>query len=171
VAKKTRGAADAGGSTPTTAATVALRSAGIPFTGHAYVHAASATDFGAEAARELGVEAERVFKTLMVDTDAGLGIGILSVRDQLDVKALAAQLGAKRATMADKAVAERKSGYVVGGISPVGQKTPLPTVLDESALAFETIFVSGGRRGFDIELAPADLLRAVSGRSAVIRRG
>ncbi|WP_382303735.1 Cys-tRNA(Pro) deacylase [Herbiconiux sp. UC225_62] len=169
MAKKAKGADS--GAAPTTAATVALRAAGIPFTGHVYVHDSAVTDFGAEAARELGVAAERVFKTLMVDTDAGLGIGILSVRDQLDVKALAGQLGAKRAAMADKAVAERKSGYVVGGISPVGQKTPLPTVLDESALEFDTIFVSGGRRGFDIELAPADLLRAVSGRSAVIRRG
>ncbi|MCS5718162.1 Cys-tRNA(Pro) deacylase [Herbiconiux sp. CPCC 205763] len=169
MAKKPRGAE--GGAVPTTAATVALRAAGIPFTGHVYVHDPAVTDFGGEAARELGVEAERVFKTLMVDTDAGLGIGILSVRDQLDVKALAAELGAKRAAMADKAVAERKSGYVVGGISPVGQKTPLPTVLDESALGFATIFVSGGRRGFDIELAPVDLLRAVSGRSALIRRG
>jgi Cys-tRNA(Pro)/Cys-tRNA(Cys) deacylase len=169
MAKKARGAE--GGALPSTAATVALRAAGIPFTGQVYVHDSAVTDFGAEAARELGVEAGRVFKTLMVDTDAGLGIGILSVRDQLDVKALAAELGAKRAAMADKAVAERKSGYVVGGISPVGQKTPLPTVLDDSALQFSTIFVSGGRRGFDIELAPADLLRAVSGRSAVIRRG
>ncbi|SDY46745.1 Cys-tRNA(Pro) deacylase [Herbiconiux ginsengi] len=169
MAKKARGAD--GGAVPTTAATVALRSAGIPFTGHVYVHDSAVTDFGAEAARELGVPPERVFKTLMVDTDAGLGIGIVSVRDQLDVKALAAELGAKRAAMADKALAERKSGYVVGGISPVGQKTPLPTVLDGSALEYETIFVSGGRRGFDLELAPADLLRAVSGRTAVIRRG
>ncbi|MFB2596720.1 Cys-tRNA(Pro) deacylase [Herbiconiux sp. P17] len=169
MAKKARGAD--GAAVPTTAATVALRAAGIPFAGHVYVHDSAVTDFGAEAARELGVAAERVFKTLMVDTDAGLGIGILSVRDQLDVKALASALGAKRAAMADKAVAERKSGYVVGGISPVGQKTPLPTLLDESALKFATIFVSGGRRGFDIELAPEDLLRAVSGRAAVIRRG
>ncbi len=174
MAKKARAGASgaAGGSgVPTTAATVALRAAGIPFAGHVYVHDAAATDFGAEAARELGVEPERVFKTLMVDTDAGLGIGILSVRDQLDVKALAVELGAKRGALAEKAVAERKSGYVVGGISPVGQKTALPTVLDDSALAFASIFVSGGRRGFDIELAPADLLRAVAGRVALIRRG
>lgn len=171
MAKKTRGGAGgAGASAPTTAATVALRAAGIPFAAHVYVHDAAVTDFGAEAARELGVAPERVFKTLMVDTDAGLGIGILSVSDQLDVKALAALLGAKRAAMADKTVAERKSGYVVGGISPVGQKTALPTVLDESALAFESIFVSGGRRGFDIELAPADLVQAVAGRTAIIRR-
>jgi Cys-tRNA(Pro)/Cys-tRNA(Cys) deacylase len=155
---------------PTTAATVALTKAGIAFVPHVYVHDASASDFGAEAARELGVEPARVFKTLMVDTDAGLGVGIVSVRDQLDLKALAAELGAKKAAMADKAVAERKSGYVVGGISPVGQKTRLPTVLDDAALAFPTIFVSGGRRGFDLEIAPAELLRAVSASVGVIRR-
>ncbi|WP_291057162.1 Cys-tRNA(Pro) deacylase [Herbiconiux sp.] len=156
---------------PSTAATLALAKAGIPFVPHVYEHDAAATDFGAEAARELGVEPARVFKTLMVETDAGFGIGILSVRDQLDVKALAGELGAKRAAMADKAVAERKSGYVVGGISPIGQKTRLPTVLDEAAREFGTIFVSGGRRGFDLEIAPGDLLRAVDGRVSRIRRG
>ena len=156
---------------PTTAATQALAKSGIQFVPHAYQHDAAATDFGAEAARELGVDAARVFKTLMVETDAGLGIGIVSVRDQLDLKALAGELGAKKAAMADRAVAERKSGYVVGGISPVGQKTRLDTVLDDAAREFETIFVSGGRRGFDIELAPDDLLAAVGGRMARIRRG
>jgi Cys-tRNA(Pro)/Cys-tRNA(Cys) deacylase len=160
-----------GGAGPATAATQALVKRGIAFTPHVYVHDAAATDFGAEAARELGVDAARVFKTLMVETDAGLGIGIISVREQLDLKALAAELGAKKASMADKGVAERKSGYVVGGISPVGQKTRLPTVVDEAALEFSTIFVSGGRRGFDIEIAPADLVAAVSGNFAVIRRG
>ncbi|MCS5732538.1 Cys-tRNA(Pro) deacylase [Herbiconiux daphne] len=156
---------------PTTAATAALMRAGVLFTPHVYRHDAASTDFGAEAARELGVDAARVFKTLMVDTDAGLGIGIVSVSDQLDLKALAGALGAKRAAMADKGLAERKSGYVVGGISPVGQKTRLPTVIDESALEFATIFVSGGRRGFDIELAPGDLAGIVAGSFAVIRRG
>jgi Cys-tRNA(Pro)/Cys-tRNA(Cys) deacylase len=159
-----------GAGAPTTAATVALTKAGITFLPHVYVHDAAASDFGAEAARELGVEPARVFKTLMVETDAGLGIGIVSVRDQLDLKALAAELGAKKAAMADKAVAERKSGYVVGGISPVGQKTRLPTVLDDRALAFPTIFVSGGRRGFDLEIVPAELVRAVSASVGVIRR-
>ncbi|WP_291042996.1 Cys-tRNA(Pro) deacylase [Herbiconiux sp.] len=155
---------------PTTAATQALRAAGIPFVPHAYRHDAAATDFGAEAARELGIEPARVFKTLMVETDAGLGIGIVSVRDQLDLKALAGELGAKKAAMADRAVAERKSGYVVGGISPVGQRTRLDTVVDDAAREFPTIFVSGGRRGFDIEIAPDDLLAAVGGRIARIRR-
>ncbi len=167
-AGRAQGSATSG---PTTAATQALERAGIAFTPHSYVHDAAASDFGAEAARELGVDPARVFKTLMIDTDQGLGVGIVSVRDQLDVKALAAELGAKRGAMADKAVAERKSGYVVGGISPVGQKTRLPTVLDETAFSFDTIFVSGGRRGFDIEIAPDDLLAATGGRRASIRRG
>lgn len=156
---------------PTTAATVALQRAGIRFTPHSYVHDAAVTDFGAEAARELGIEPARIFKTLMVTTDAGgFGVGIVPVDALLDLKALAAALGGKRAELADPKVAERKSGYVVGGISPVGQKTPLPTVLDESATGFETILVSGGRRGFDLELAPADLLAVTGGRYAPIRR-
>ena len=155
---------------PTTAATTALSRAGVAFVPHAYAHDPSVTDFGSEAATALGIEAERVFKTLMVDTDAGLGIGIVPVSGMLDLKALAAALGGKRAAMADLALAERKSGYVVGGISPFGQRTALPTVLDDSALEFDTIFVSGGRRGFDIELTPADVLAATRGTAARIRR-
>lgn len=164
MAKKT---ADSGPSTP---ATVALTRAKIAFTPHAYVHDDGATDFGAEAARALGVEPARVFKTLMVQTDQGLGIGIVPVDGLLDLKAVAAALGGKKATMADPALAEKKSGSVVGGISPIGQRMPLPTVLDDSALTHATIYVSGGRRGFDIELSPADLLRATNGRAAPIRR-
>ncbi|GAA0998631.1 Cys-tRNA(Pro) deacylase [Subtercola frigoramans] len=155
---------------PTTAATVALTRAGIPFTPHAYHHDESSTDFGAEAASALGIDGGRVFKTLMVDTDKGLAIAIVSVDSKLDVKALARAVGAKRAVMADAAVAERKSGYVVGGISPFGQKTRLPTVLDDRALAYETIYVSGGRRGFDIEVTPADVVAALGAQVAVIRR-
>lgn len=156
---------------PTTAATAALTRAGIRFTPHAYVHRSDATDFGAEAARELGVAAARVFKTLMVESDAGFGVGIVPVDAMLDLKALAAALGGKKAELADPKVAERKSGYVVGGISPVGQKSALPTVLDASAQAFDSILVSGGRRGFDIELSPADLLAVTGGRYGQIRRG
>ncbi|RFA10128.1 aminoacyl-tRNA deacylase [Subtercola boreus] len=155
---------------PTTAATVALAAAGVPFTPHAYHHDAASTNFGAEAADALGIEPERVFKTLMVDTDQGLAVGIVSVSSQLDVKSLAGAVGAKRGTMAEPAVAERKSGYVVGGISPFGQKTPLPTVLDDLALLFDTIYVSGGRRGFDIEVSPDDLLAVTGGQLATIRR-
>jgi Cys-tRNA(Pro)/Cys-tRNA(Cys) deacylase len=162
-----------GAAGPTTAATAALARAGIRFTPHSYEHDANVTDFGAEAARELGFDAARVFKTLMVTTDAriGLAIGIVPVDAKLDLKALAAALGGKRAELADPRLAERKSGYVVGGISPIGQRTPLPTMLDESARDFETILVSGGRRGFDIELAPQDLLVATGGAYAAIRRG
>ncbi|MCU1481897.1 MAG: aminoacyl-tRNA deacylase [Subtercola sp.] len=155
---------------PTTAATVALTRAGIVFTPHAYHHDEASTDFGDEAARALGIEPERVFKTLMVETDAGLVVAIVAVASMLDVKAVASAHGAKQAVMADKAVAERKSGYVVGGISPFGQKTPLPTLLDDRALDFTTIFVSGGRRGFDIEVAPADLVNVTGATVATIRR-
>lgn len=155
---------------PTTAATVALTKAGVSFTPHAYHHDDASTDFGAEAAAGLGVDSRRVFKTLMVETDKGLVIGIVPVDEMLDIKALAAALGAKRGAMAKTTVAERKSGYVVGGISPFGQKTALPTVLDDRALTCPTIFVSGGRRGFDVEVAPADLIAAVRARVAVIRR-
>jgi Cys-tRNA(Pro)/Cys-tRNA(Cys) deacylase len=155
---------------PTTAATVALTKAGVHFTPHAYPHDAAVTDFGEEAATALGVDPDRVFKTLMVESDAGLGIGIVPVSGMLDLKALAAALGGKKAAMADLALAERKSGYVVGGISPFGQRTALPTVLDESALDHQTIFVSGGRRGFDIEISPTDLLAVTRGTAAPIRR-
>ncbi|RFA13520.1 aminoacyl-tRNA deacylase [Subtercola boreus] len=155
---------------PTTAATVALTAAGVAFTPHPYQHDAATTDFGAEAATALGLDPERVFKTLMVDTDRGLAIGIVSVSSKLDLKALAGAIGAKRGAMAEPAVAERKSGYVLGGISPFGQKTPLPTVLDDLAILFDTIFVSGGRRGFDIEVRPEDLLAVTGGQLATIRR-
>jgi Cys-tRNA(Pro)/Cys-tRNA(Cys) deacylase len=155
---------------PTTAATVALKRAGVAFVPHAYAHDPAVTDFGTEAASVLGIDPGRVFKTLMVDSDAGLGIGIVPVSGMLDLKALAGALGGKRAALAELALAERKSGYVVGGISPFGQKTALPTVLDDSALEYDTILVSGGRRGFDIELAPADLLAATRGTAARIRR-
>jgi Cys-tRNA(Pro)/Cys-tRNA(Cys) deacylase len=160
----------AGSSGPSTAATLALDAAGVPFIAHVYRHDSAATDFGAEAARELDLPEQRVFKTLMVQTDSGLGVGMVSVADLLDLKALALALGAKKAELADRAVAERRSGYVVGGISPLGQKTRLQTVLDDAALDFGTVLVSGGRRGFDIELAPAELLRVVGGRVARIRR-
>ncbi|TFD27562.1 Cys-tRNA(Pro) deacylase [Cryobacterium cryoconiti] len=153
-----------------TPATVALVRAGIPFTPHAYAHEASSTSFGLEAAEKLDVDAGRVFKTLLTDVDGRLVVGVVPVTGQLDLKALAAAVGAKKAVMADPSLAERKTGYVVGGISPIGQKSRLTTVVDESALTFDTVFVSGGRRGFDIELTPADLARAASAVFAAIAR-
>lgn len=155
-----------------TPATVALTSLGITFTSHSYTHDPAAPSFGLEAAGALGVPPERVFKTLLATIDERLVVGIVPVDAQLDLKALAAAVGGKRATMADPQLAERKTGYVVGGISPIGQKSRLPTVLDASAESFETIYVSGGRRGFDIELSPADLVLATAGTIApVARRG
>jgi len=153
-----------------TPATAALLAAGIPFLEHPYEHDPGAASFGMEAATVLGVEPERVFKTLVADVDGRLAIGVVPVDGRLDLKALAAAVGGRKAAMADPKVAERKTGYIVGGISPIGQKNPHPTVLDESAELFDTIFVSGGRRGFDIELAPADLLRITGGVVAAIAK-
>ncbi len=153
-----------------TPATVALTAAGIPFAEHAYHHDPGTTNYGLEAANALGLDPDRVFKTLLAEVDGRLVVGIVPVTSKLDLKALAAAVGGKRAEMADPAVAERKTGYVVGGISPIGQKTALPTVLDETAELWDTVFVSGGRRGFDLELAPADLIRATGALVADIAR-
>jgi Cys-tRNA(Pro)/Cys-tRNA(Cys) deacylase len=143
-----------------TPATVALTAAGIPFTEHTYAHDPANTNFGMEAATALGLDPDRVFKTLLAEIDGELIVAIVPVTGKVDLKRLAAATGGKRAAMADPAVAERRTGYVVGGISPIGQKTRHRTVLDETAELWDTVYVSGGRRGFDIELAPADLVRA-----------
>ncbi|GAA4265179.1 Cys-tRNA(Pro) deacylase [Frondihabitans peucedani] len=153
-----------------TPATVALQKAGIPFTPHAYEHADTATNFGEEAAALLGIDEDRVFKTLVVQADDSLVVAVVPVSGRLDLKALAAAVGAKKAALADPALAQRRTGYVVGGISPVGQKTPLATVVDETADLYDTVFVSGGRRGLDIEIAPADLRLATGAVSAAIAR-
>jgi Cys-tRNA(Pro)/Cys-tRNA(Cys) deacylase len=155
---------------PTTPATLALDAAGVRFRAHPYDHQQSADSFGLEAAAELGVEPERVFKTLLADVDGELVVGIVPVTARLHLKSLAAAVGGKRAAMADPDVAERRTGYVVGGISPIGQKHGHTTVLDETAELFDTIYVSGGRRGFDIELAPADLVHITEARLADIAR-
>ena len=144
--------------------------AGIRFTPHLYAHDPAATNFGLEAAEKLELDPDRVFKTLLADADGQLVVGIVPVTGQLDLKALAAAVGAKKAVMADPKLAERKTGYVVGGISPIGQKTAHPTVIDETAELFDTVFVSGGRRGFDIELTPADLAAVTAGSFAAIGR-
>jgi len=146
-----------------TPATLALARAGIAFELRGYEHDPRATSYGLEAAQELaqalGVDPARVFKTLLASVDGRLVVGVVPVTGQLDLKALAAATGGKKAEMADPALAERTTGYVVGGISPIGQKRRLPTVVDASALEHETVLVSGGRRGLDLELAPADLVR------------
>lgn len=140
-----------------TPATVALTAAGIRFTAHSYEHDPSNRHFGTEAASALDLDAEQVFKTLVVDVDGRLVVAVVPVTGTLDLGALAAAVGGKRASMADPIVAQRKTGYALGGISPIGQKTTLSTVLDETVELFDTVFVSGGKRGFDIELSPTDL--------------
>lgn len=155
---------------PGTPATVMLRAAGIPFTAHTYAHNPATANYGLEAAAALELDPDRVFKTLLAAADGRLVVGIVPVTGMLDLPSLAATVSAKRAVMADPAVAERKTGYVVGGISPIGQKVALPTVLDETATLWDTIYVSGGRRGFDIELTPDDLVRATNGLYGAIAR-
>jgi len=150
-----------------------LTAAGVAFTVHEYDHTAS-DHFGDETVAALGVTGERVFKTLIASiTMSGkpeLVVGIVPVSGQMDLKALAAAVGAKRADMADPAAAQRSSGYVVGGISPLGQRTRLRTVVDASAVTYETVLVSGGRRGLQVELAPADLVRLTDAIVAEIGR-
>lgn len=153
-----------------TPATVALTRAKIPYAVRTYEHDPAAESFGLEAAAALGVEASRVFKTLLVDSGSGLAVGIVPVDRTLDLKAIATALGVKKVTMADPVAAERSSGYVVGGISPIGQKRALATVIDESASTHPTVLVSGGRRGLDLELTASDLVTATRGTFAPIAR-
>ena len=153
-----------------TPATVALQGAGMPFRLHAYEHDPRSTSYGLEAAAALGVEPTRVFKTLLAALDGRLVVGVVPVVGQLDLKALARALGGSKAVLADVAVAERATGYVVGGISPIGQKRPHPTVVDESAWEHPTVYVSAGRRGLDLEIAPADLAAVTQAVAARIRR-
>lgn len=155
-----------------TPATKALVAAGVTFTLHPYDHDPATTAYGDEAATALGVDPARLFKTLIVDTGGrpSLAVAVVPVAGQLDLKAMADALGAKRVTMADPAAAARAGGSVVGGISPLGHKAQLRTVIDESALGFETVFVSAGRRGLQVELAPADLVRLTGATTARIGR-
>jgi Cys-tRNA(Pro)/Cys-tRNA(Cys) deacylase len=154
-----------------TTATIALERAKIPFTVHEYPHDPRSGSYGLEASEALGVSPERVFKTLVVSVDGALAVGVVPVHRQLDLKALAAAAGGKKAVMAEVAAAERATGYVAGGISPVGQKKRLPVVIDSSALELATMYCSGGRRGLEIELAPADLIRAAGATVAAIAAG
>ena len=161
------------GRSAATPATTALARAGVEHAVHPYAHdpaVAAADGFGLEAAAALQVAPERVLKTLVADVDGHLAVAVLPVTGRLDLKALAAALGGKRAAMAEPAAAERATGYVVGGISPLGQRRRLPTVVDASATGHPTVLVSGGRRGLDVELAPADLVRLTGAVVAAVAR-
>ena len=151
-----------------TTATAALERAKIPFTVHEYAHDPRAGSYGREASEAMGIAAERVFKTLIAEVDGVLVTGVVPVEGQLDLKALAAACGGKKAAMADVTAAERATGYVAGGISPVGQRKRLRVVVDSSALGYDTVFCSAGRRGLEIELAPADLVKATGATVAAI---
>ncbi len=154
-----------------TPAVAALVRAGIPYTLRPYDHDPRTTAFGDEVVAALGQDPARVFKTLIASVDGALVVGVVPVAAHLDLKALATAAGGKRATMAPVAEAERSSGYVAGGISPIGQRKPLRTVVDVSAGDFPTVFVSAGRRGLQLELAPADLIAACRASVAVIAGG
>jgi Cys-tRNA(Pro)/Cys-tRNA(Cys) deacylase len=151
-----------------TPATALLAKLGIEHSVHEYPHDPQHSSYGLEASEALGVPPERVFKTLVADVGGALTVGVVPVTGQLDLKALAAAAGGKRASMAEATAAQRATGYVIGGISPLGQRKRLPVVIDSSALRHPTVFCSGGRRGLEIELAPSDLVRAANATVAGI---
>ncbi|MFJ4780920.1 Cys-tRNA(Pro) deacylase [Streptomyces sp. NPDC088762] len=153
-----------------TPAIAALTAAGVPFTTHAYDHDPSHPSYGEEAAQALGVSPDQVFKTLVADVDGTLTVAVVPVSGSLDLKALATAVGGKRASMADPAAAERSTGYVLGGISPLGQRKRLRTVLDASASGHATICVSAGRRGLEVELTPTDLAALTAAVLAPVAR-
>ena len=146
----------AGKATP---ATALLAKQGVPHTLHSYEHDPRHGSYGAEAVEALGLDPERVFKTLVAEVDGVLTVGVVPVGGQLDLKALAEAAGGKKARMAGTAAAQRATGYVVGGISPLGHRSRLPVVIDSSAHRYDTVHCSAGRRGLEVELAPADLVR------------
>ena len=152
-----------------TPATVLLTAQRVPHTLHPYDVSPDAPNYGALVAEALGVPLERVFKTLVAEVDGRLVVGVVPVSGDLDLKALAQAAGGKKAALADRAAAERSSGYVRGGISPLGQRRPLPTVVDDSVLALDHMLVSAGRRGLQVAVAPADLIRLTDAVVAKIR--
>ena len=145
-----------------TPATRALDAAGVVYSTHVFEHDPAVRDYGREAADAIGADHDQVFKTLVVVVDGALAVAILPVSCQLSMKLAAAALGAKRAEMCDTTLAERTTGYVAGGISPFGQRKRLATVIDESAELYDTIYVSGGRRGLDLGVAPGDLVAVLA---------
>ena len=159
-----------------TRATEVLRRTGVAFEAHEYAHATAGSSrqpgpgYGQEAALALGADGARVLKTLIADVDGRLVTAIVPVSGELDLKRLAEAVGGRRAMLADATAAERATGYVAGGISPLGQRRALPTVLDRSALDWPTVYVSGGRRGLDLELAPGDLADQTGATIAPIAR-
>ncbi len=156
-----------------TPAITALLTAGVPHEVLQYRHDPRNASFGEEAVEELagveGVDPEQVFKTLVIALPKGLGVAVLPVRSKLSLKAAAAALGVAKATMADRAAAERATGYVIGGISPFGQRKPLPTVVDASALGWDRVLCSAGKRGWDIAVHPQDLIKLTNAVTADIR--
>lgn len=152
-----------------TAAVALLERDGVVYSVHEYEHDPATASFGLEAAAALGRDPGQVLKTLMLVHDRDWAVAVLPVDARLSLRAAAAALDWKRAALAEPRLAERRTGYVVGGISPLGQKTPSTTLLDDSALAWPTVLVSGGRRGLDVELSPAELLRLTGGRTAALR--
>jgi len=155
---------------PTTQATVTLTRAGIRFTSHVYEHDPRSASYGAEAAEALGLSTAEVFKTLVVAVDGAPVVAVVPVSGSLDLKALAAAAGGRRADLEDATTVQRLTGYVLGGVSPIGQKRRLPTYVDASARDLPSMYVSGGRRGFDIGIAPDDLVAVTGARYARIGR-
>ncbi|GAB1689368.1 Cys-tRNA(Pro) deacylase [Krasilnikovia sp. M28-CT-15] len=152
-----------------TPATALLSAEKVAYELHPYEVSPDAPNYGALVAAALGVDPHRLFKTLITDVDGELTVAVVPVTGDLDLKALAAAVGGKRATLADRAAAERSSGYVRGGISPLGQRRRLPTVIDDSALDLDQMVISAGRRGLQVSLKPADLVRLTAATVAAIR--
>jgi Cys-tRNA(Pro)/Cys-tRNA(Cys) deacylase len=151
-----------------TPATALLRQRKVTHRVHEYPHDPRSASYGTEAASALGIDPAHCFKTLVAEVDGGLVVAVVPVTGSLDLKALAGAVGGKRAAMADPTSAERTTGYVRGGISPLGQRRRLPTVIDASAVALPAMYVSAGRRGLEVELAPTDLVRLTDAAVAPI---
>jgi Cys-tRNA(Pro)/Cys-tRNA(Cys) deacylase len=163
-----RGWQDLPGMSGGTPATAALERARVSYTLHPYAHDSRAGSYGEEAAALLGVDPHRIFKTLIAAVDNRLVCAVVGVSCRLNLSAVASAAGGRRAELADPAKAQRATGYVLGGISPLGHKSAIPVVVDSSATGFETVFVSAGKRGLQVELAPADLLRLTGASTASI---